>query len=55
MRLLHTKDEQEREEQLIRIFDYLGFDYSIVDLGMLLREKYMQDNIKLHKKRGFSK
>ena len=55
MRLLHTKDEQEREEQLIRIFDYLGFDYSIVDLGMLLCEKYMQDNIKLHKKRGFSK
>ena len=55
MRLLHTKDEQEREEQLIRIFDYLGFDYSIVDIGMLLCEKYMQDNKKLYKKRGFSK
>ena len=55
MRLLHTKDEQEREEQLMRIFDYLGFDYSIVDVGMLLCEKYMQDNKKLYKDRGFAK
>tara|TARA_Y200000002_G_scaffold51909_1_gene37627 strand:- start:791 stop:1579 length:789 start_codon:yes stop_codon:yes gene_type:complete len=54
MKLLHTEDEDEREAQLIKIFDYLGFDYSIVDIGMLLCEKYMQDNKKLHKKRGFS-
>ena len=54
MRLLHTKDEQEREEQLMKIFDYLGFDYSIVDVGMLLCEKYMQDNKKLHKIKGYS-
>ena len=54
MKLLHTEDEGEREAQLIKIFDYLGFDYSIVDIGMLLCEKYMQDNKKLHKKKGFS-
>ena len=54
MKLLHTEDEDEREAQLIKIFDYLDFDYSIVDIGMLLCEKYMQDNKKLHKKKGFS-
>ena len=44
MKVLHTEDDTEREEQLIRIFDYLGLDYSILDECMLLCEKYMKDN-----------
>jgi len=44
MKVLHTEDEVEREEQLIRIFDYLELDYSILDECMLLCEKYMKDN-----------
>ena len=44
MKVLHTEDDIEREEQLIRIFDYLGLDYSILDECMLLCEKYMKDN-----------
>ena len=35
MKVLHTEDDIEREEQLIRIFDYLGLDYSILDECML--------------------
>ena len=44
MKVLHTENDIEREEQLIRIFDYLGLDYSILDECMLLCEKYMKDN-----------
>ena len=29
MKVLHTEDDIEREEQLIKIFDYLELDYSI--------------------------
>ena len=50
MKLLHTEDEEEREEQLIRIFDYLGLDYSILDKCMLLCEKYMKDNKRVYQK-----
>ncbi len=44
MKLLHTRDDVEREEQLIRIFDYLELDYRTLDECMLLCEKYMKDN-----------
>ena len=44
MKVLHTEDEVEREEQLIKIFDYLELDHSILDECMLLCEKYMKDN-----------
>ena len=41
--------EEEREEQLMRIFDYLDFDYSILDLGIILCENYRKNNLELHK------
>jgi len=49
MKVLHTDSEEEREEQLIRIFDYLDFDYSILDLGIILCENYRKNNLELHK------
>ncbi len=49
MKVLHTEDEIEREEQLIKIFDYLEFSHETIDECMLLCEKYMQDNKKLYK------
>ena len=49
MKVLHTDSEEEREEQLMRIFDYLDFDYSILDLGIILCENYRKNNLELHK------
>ena len=46
MKLLHTSSEEEREEQLIRMFDYLDFDYSILDLGIILCENYKKSNLR---------
>ena len=52
MKLLHTTDDIEREEQLIRIFDYLGFSYETLDECILLCEKYMKDNKRVYETLG---
>ena len=44
--------EQKREEQLIRIFDYLGFSYETLDECILLCEKYMKDNKRVYETLG---
>ena len=52
MKLLHTTDDIEREEQLIRIFDYLEFSYETLDECILLCEKYMKDNKRVYETLG---
>ena len=52
MKLLHTTDDIEREEQLIKIFDYLEFSYETLDECMLLCEKYMKDNKRVYETLG---